>query len=84
MCFPNESFSYLWIKQGGHEEKVFMPLCEGGMSLNGSTSSTQTPVNIQSSACCNKEGKRAGTGGLCWSAPQANTDHYRQPQDDLC
>lgn len=52
-------FAYLGIKQGGHEEKFFMLLCKGGMSLNGSTSSTQTPVNIKSSACCNKESKRA-------------------------
>lgn len=51
-------FAYLWIKQGGHAERFFMPLCEGGMSLNGSTSSTQTPVNIKSSVCCNKS-KRA-------------------------
>lgn len=36
-----------------------MLLCEGGMSLNGSTSSTQTPVNMKCSACCNKESKRA-------------------------
>lgn len=36
-----------------------MLLCEGTMNLNLSTSSTQTPVNIKSSACCNKESKRA-------------------------
>lgn len=52
-------FAYLWIRQGGHEEKFFMLLCEGGMSLNGSTSSTQIPVNMKCSACCNKESKRA-------------------------
>lgn len=52
-------FAYLWIRQGGHEEKFFLLLCEGGMSLNGSTSSTQTPVNMKCSACCNKESKRA-------------------------
>lgn len=52
-------FAYLWIKQGGHAEKFFMLLCEGGMSLNGSTSSTQTPANIKSTVCCNKESERA-------------------------
>lgn len=36
-----------------------MLLCEGGMSLKGSTSSTPTPANIRSSPCCNEESKRA-------------------------